>query len=137
MRAVWLLLLLVGCEQGPDPEQLALGQRLYAQHCATCHGAKLEGQPNWQRRLPGGKMPAPPHDESGHTWHHPDDVLFAITKHGLVPPYAPPGYASDMPRFGGILSDAEIRAVLAYIESHWTNPELLKARAEIIRNARR
>jgi mono/diheme cytochrome c family protein len=130
-----VLALLTGCAD-PAPD-LALGQKLYAQHCASCHGAKLEGQSNWQKRLPNGKMPAPPHDESGHTWHHPDEVLFAITKHGLVAPYAPPGYQSDMPAFAGTLSDDEIRAVLAYIESHWTNPELLKARAEIMRNAPR
>jgi mono/diheme cytochrome c family protein len=79
-------------------------------------------------------MPAPPHDESGHTWHHPDQVLFSITKHGLVPPYAPPGYESDMPAFGGVLSDDEIRAVFAFIRSHWTSPEVLKARAEMLRN---
>lgn len=137
-RGLLLLVFVSGCgEPKPDPAQLALGQKIYAQHCAACHGAKLEGQPNWQKRLPNGRLPAPPHDESGHTWHHPDEVLFAITKHGLVPPYAPPGYQSDMPAFAGILSDDEIRAVLAYIESHWTDPELLEARAEIVRNARR
>jgi mono/diheme cytochrome c family protein len=130
--------MILGCtESKPDPAQLAAGQKIYAQHCAACHGAKLEGQPNWQRRLPNGKMPAPPHDESGHTWHHPDELLFGITKHGMVPPYAPPGYQSDMPAFGSILSDDQIRAVLAYIESHWITRELLEARAEITRNARR
>jgi mono/diheme cytochrome c family protein len=30
-----------------------------------------------------------------------------------------PGYQSDMPAFAGILSDAEMRAVLALIKSHW------------------
>lgn len=138
MRKLLFLAVLAGCsEAGPTPEQLALGQKVYAQHCAACHGARLEGQPNWQQRLPNGRLPAPPHDESGHTWHHPDEVLFAITKHGMVPPYAPAGYQSDMPGFGGVLSDGEIRAVLAYIASHWTSPEVLQARAEIIRNARR
>ncbi len=85
--------------------------------------------------MPNGRMPAPPHDESGHTWHHPDEVLFTITKYGLVPPYAPRGYQSDMPAFADRLSDDEIRAVLAYIESHWTSRELLEARAEMMRNA--
>ncbi|HJT62650.1 MAG TPA: cytochrome c [Burkholderiales bacterium] len=123
--------LLAGCgEPAPDPAQVALGQKVYAQHCAACHGAKLEGQPNWRARLPSGRMPAPPHDDSGHTWHHPNDVLFGITKHGLVPPYAPPGYQSDMPAFAGTLSDAEIRAVLAYIASHWST-EIVKLRAEM------
>jgi mono/diheme cytochrome c family protein len=131
-----LIGLLSACEKPPDPAQPGLGQVLYAQHCAACHGAKLEGQGEWRKPLPNGRMPAPPHDDSGHTWHHPDDVLFGITKRGLVPPYAPPGYQSDMPAFGGVLSDAEIRAVLAYISSHWSD-EVLKLRAEMTRDARK
>jgi mono/diheme cytochrome c family protein len=137
MKKLAALLLLAGCgDPGPDPAQVALGQKLYAQHCAACHGAKLEGQPDWRRRLPNGRMPAPPHDESGHTWHHPDAVLFGITKDGLVPPYAPRDYQSDMPAFGGTLSDEEIRAVLAYIKGHWKSREVLEARAEMTRNRR-
>lgn len=77
-------------ESKPDPAQLALGQELYAQHCAACHGAELEGQPNWRARLPNGRMPAPPRCES------------------------------DMPAFADRLTDAEIHAVLAYIASHWS-----------------
>ncbi|WP_436088924.1 c-type cytochrome [Pararhizobium sp. LjRoot255] len=59
-----------------------LGKTLYAKHCATCHGANLEGQRDWKRPLPSGRMPAPPHDASGHTWHHADGVLFRITREG-------------------------------------------------------
>ena len=133
--ALVLAALLTACgDSKPKPEQLALGRKIYAQHCAACHGTRLEGQPDWRKPLPNGRMPAPPHDESGHTWHHPDDVLFGITKHGLVPPYAPRGYESDMPAFAGTLSDHEIRAVLAYISSHWTSADLLAARVEMIRN---
>lgn len=129
--------MLAGCDdRRAHVAQAAAGAQLYAQHCASCHGAKLEGQPNWRERLPNGRMPAPPHDESGHTWHHTDSVLFGITKRGLVPPYAPPGYESDMPAFAGKLSDDEIRAVLAYIASHWTSKEVLAARAEMLQNAR-
>jgi mono/diheme cytochrome c family protein len=112
---------------------VALGAKVYAANCASCHGAKLEGQPQWQRRLANGRMPAPPHDESGHTWHHPDPVLFGITKNGIAA-YAPPGYESDMPAFGGKLSDDEIWAVLAYLKSHWKSREVLDARAEMLRN---
>ena len=132
MRYAFLTFLLLGCT---DAAQIAEGQTIYAQHCASCHGANLEGQPRWQRPLPNGRMPAPPHDDSGHTWHHPDEVLFGITKHGLVPPYAPPGYQSDMPAFGDRLSDAQIRAVLAYIGSRWSRP-VREARAEMLRNRR-
>lgn len=120
-----------------DPKQVSRGSVVYAQRCAACHGAKLEGQPNWQARLPTGRMPAPPHDASGHTWHHPDGVLFGITKLGLVPgKYAPPKYKSDMPAFGTQLADEDIWAVLAYIKSNW--PENIRAaQAEVDRNATR
>ena len=120
-----------------DAERIALGAKLYAQNCAACHGAKLEGQPDWRRRLANDRLPAPPHDESGHTWHHPDRVLFAITKNGLVPPYAPKDYESDMPAFGGKLSDEEIWAVLTYLKSHWASGEVLSARAEMTRHTKR
>jgi mono/diheme cytochrome c family protein len=142
MSGRWALigcaLLLAACGQdasridATDAKQVTAGAALYAQHCAACHGANLEGQPDWRRRLPNGRLPAPPHDASGHTWHHPDKVLFAITKNGLVPPYAPGGYASDMPAFGGVLTDAQIRAVLAYIQSRWP-PQVIEARAEMLR----
>lgn len=96
------------------------GKEIYAAQCAACHGAKLEGQANWRTRLPNGRLPAPPHDESGHTWHHPDAVLFDIVKNGLVPGRtAPPDYQSDMPAYGDVLSDQDIVAVLAYIKSTW------------------
>jgi mono/diheme cytochrome c family protein len=103
-------------------ETLGLGQALYAENCASCHGAKLEGQPDWKRRLPSGRMPAPPHDVSGHTWHHADDVLFQITKDG-VEAVVGGGYQSDMPAFGDKLSDDEIRAILAFIKSSWAERE--------------
>jgi mono/diheme cytochrome c family protein len=103
---------------GPGDGEIAAGRALYAEHCASCHGANLEGQPNWQEPLPNGRMPAPPHDGSGHTWHHPDEVLFRITREGVSA--VVPGYDSDMPAFQGVLSDDDIRAVLAFIKSTWS-----------------
>ena len=97
--------------------QIVRGKEIYAQNCASCHGANLEGQPDWKRRLENGRMPAPPHDESGHTWHHSDQDLFAITKLGVGG--VVPGYESDMLAFGDILSDEDITAVLAFIKSTW------------------
>ncbi|WP_448189848.1 c-type cytochrome [Azospirillum sp. sgz301742] len=97
---------------------VALGKLVYAQHCASCHGAKLEGQPNWRERRPDGRLPAPPHDAEGHTWHHSDDQLIAMVSEGMAP-FAPADYVSDMPAFKGTLSEREIVAVLAYIKSTW------------------
>ncbi|MFN4284275.1 MAG: c-type cytochrome [Alphaproteobacteria bacterium] len=102
-----------------DSRQVARGEIVYRDYCAACHGANLEGQPAWRTRKPDGRLPAPPHDATGHTWHHSDAQLFALTKQGVVPPLAPEGYESDMPGFAASLSDAEIWAVLAYIKSRW------------------
>lgn len=118
-----------GGADASDPAQVARGQAVYAQYCASCHGAKLEGQPNWQTRLPNGRLPAPPHDESGHTWHHPDADLFEVTKNGLKN-IAPPDYQSDMPAYAGILTDDQIRDVLAYIKSTWP-PEIRARQARL------
>lgn len=120
--------------EGDDPAVIAQGREVYARYCASCHGERLEGQPDWRTRRADGRMPAPPHDATGHTWHHPSGVLFTIVKDG-VQAYAPPGYQSDMPAFRGVLADAQIRAVLAYIASNW--PEAIRARqAEIERASR-
>jgi mono/diheme cytochrome c family protein len=94
------------------------GAALYAEHCASCHGADLSGEPNWQQRDADGYLPAPPHDETGHTWHHPTEQLFAIVKHGTEEVVGG-GYKSRMAGYGEILSDDQIHAVLAYIKSTW------------------
>jgi len=101
-----------------DPVVVAEGLALYDSYCAACHGADLAGQPDWQSRGPDGLLPAPPHDPTGHTWHHPDDVLFAITRDGPAAMVGG-GYQSAMMGFGDILTDAEIIATLAYIKSTW------------------
>ena len=101
---------------------IAQGRQHYAANCASCNGTNLEGKPDWKRSLPSGRMPAPPHDASGHTWHHPDGVLFRITKEGPAAVVGN-GYESDMPGFGEVLGDDEIRAVLAFIKSKWPERE--------------
>lgn len=118
---------------GEDPAVIATGARIYAESCAACHGLRLEGQPDWRSRNAAGRLPAPPHDASGHTWHHPMKVLFEITKYG-VGRFAGPGYVSDMPAFEGRLSDDEIRAVLGYIRAQWPE-EIRKVHAEIDRKS--
>ncbi len=106
---------------GTDPANQALverGRAVYSTSCAACHGGALEGQPNWKELLPSDIFPAPPHDASGHTWHHPDDLLFTIVKEGGAAPLRP-GEQRGMPAFGPVLSDADIWAVLSYIKSAW------------------
>lgn len=118
-----------------DDARIAQGRSVYEAHCAACHGAKLEGHPNWKERLPNGRMPPPPHDASGHTWHHPDEMLFGMVQQGMAP-FTWKGYESDMPAFGGVLTDEQIRAVLAFIKGTW--PEQVRAaHNEIDQRARR
>ena len=97
-----------------------LGKTVYFQNCASCHGVKLEGQKDWMSRLPNGLMPAPPHDETGHTWHHSDKYLFMITKYGIEDIIGQK-YTNNMPTYKNILSDEEIISVLSYIKSTWPN----------------
>ena len=113
-----------GLQTPDDTDAVALGQSIYAEHCAACHGAQLEGAPNWQIRDADGLLPAPPHDAPGHTWHHDDETLFTLTKYGLagLMENAPP---SGMPVYDGVLSDADIIAVLSFIKSTW--PDDLRA----------
>src|SRR5262245_18089485 len=56
-------------------ERVTAGQAVYAQFCASCHGSNLEGKPDWKVPLANGSLPPPPHDSTGHTWHHPDELL--------------------------------------------------------------
>lgn len=101
-----------------SPTIVAQGQEIYVASCASCHGANLEGEPNWQQRRTDGTLPAPPHDETGHTWHHPDQVLIELTKYGPQR-FAGADYKTAMPAYDGVLSDDDIIAVLSFIKSTW------------------
>lgn len=108
-----------------ERQDLAAGEQLYQDYCAACHGANLEGQPDWQSPGSDGVLPAPPHDETGHTWHHPDSVLFDYTRLGGQATLAAQGidFASGMPGFGDQITDDQIRNILAYIKSTWPERE--------------
>ena len=138
--AALALALLAGCDRaGPsepyrlrpdEPAVLASGKQVYERHCAACHGAQLQGQPDWRSRDASGRLPAPPHDASGHTWHHTDEVLFRIVKEGMASTANLKGYQSAMPGYAGVLSDAEIVAVLSFIKAHWP-PDLRRRHDEL------
>ena len=103
-----------------DRAAIKLGQTIYKDSCASCHGINLEGQIGWQTEIVDGRRLAPPHDETGHTWHHSDKYLFMITKYGIEDIIGQ-NYANNMPAYENILSDKEIISVLSYIKSTWPN----------------
>lgn len=95
------------------------GEKIYQAQCASCHGRYLEGQPDWRTRDANGFLPAPPHDATGHTWHHADDLLFEITKYGPSVVINDDSYKTVMPAYQNILSDEDIVAVLSFIKNTW------------------
>ena len=111
------------------------GRENYSEHCASCHGVNLEGQPNWRQRDQDGYLPAPPHDASGHTWHHSDGQLFALTKIGLGAMLGNKNFKTRMPAYKDVLTDDQIIAVLSYIKSTW--PADIRARHNQINAAQR
>ncbi len=133
-----------GNEQGGAPQLLQaggpavveLGERVYAENCAACHGVNLEGEPgfDWRQKKPDGTFPAPPHDKTGHTWHHPDTLLFTYTANGGQVFLGDTG-TSGMPAFADVLTFQEIEAVLVYIKSTW--PEAIRERQRLVTEAAR
>lgn len=142
MQSDWIMVAVVALAGGPsfagsplaapgDTGQVERGAAIYGEACASCHGAQLEGQPNWRSPNPDGTLPAPPHDAEGHTWHHSDKLLFRYVKLGGKEVFKDiPGVKSAMPGFSETLSDDDIWNVLAFIKSHW--PEQARAYQEAV-----
>ena len=96
-----------------DEARVAAGETLYQLHCASCHKADLSGEPGWMIPNDDGTYKPPPHDSTGHTWHHPDQLIVEIVRDGLADPIA------TMPTFGEVLSDEEILDILEFLKSQW------------------
>jgi len=99
-------------------QTVAQGSVLYSQQCAACHGASVQGVPDWKIPLPNGSFPAPPHDSSGHTWHHPDTLLLSVIANG-----GDPASKSTMPAFKDKLTADEMSATLKFFKSRWGQDE--------------
>jgi mono/diheme cytochrome c family protein len=112
-------------ERYADPEDdraVSRGRQVYAHNCARCHGKELQGELQAGLIVPEGGMPAPPLNGTGHSAHHSDADMFstvnaASADGGQLRP-------RRMPRFGPILTDDDIWAVIAYIKSRW--PESIR-----------
>jgi len=75
---------------------VARGQQLYNMHCAACHGMRGEGV-----------LPEAPKFRMGERLEQPDMVLMQSVRTGK----------KAMPPFFGVLQDAQILDVLAYVRT--------------------
>lgn len=126
--SVVFLALLAGCTRGGDApppldrDAVRLGQRVYARSCAVCHGAQGEGAPDWQALSEAGELPPPPHGPAGHTWKHSDGMLYRIISDGWRDPFNRTERLT-MPAFRDVLTPEEIRAVITYLKTLWTDEQ--------------
>lgn len=86
----------------PSAEIVATGASLYAESCASCHGAAGAG-------FARAGVPAPPLDGSAHSWHHSDTQILGLIRDG----------GSIMPPVGRDWTDAQRTAVLTYVKTRW------------------
>lgn len=115
-----------------DPAEVKFGRAIYEQYCASCHGVKGQGAPNWQERDERGELPSPPHDAEGHTWRHSDAELYHMVSKGWRDPFNKTKHLT-MPPFADVLSPEQIRAVITYLKTLWT-PEQRRFQIEESQN---
>lgn len=89
------------------PQMVAAGQTAYAESCAGCHGAAGEGTPR-----------APNLADDQHIWLDAQVPMRAqlvwILRNGIP---APRVHTSGMPPVGSSMSDEQVHAIAAYVES--------------------
>lgn len=102
----------------PAPERLARGEKLYAEHCADCHGRTGEGGV-----LPSGERVVPP--LAGNrvvTMDPPANLVRAIALGGFGPATAAHPRPFGMPPFAHVLSDADIADLATWLRRR-DNPQ--------------
>lgn len=115
--ALYLKDLPVQAEPVPDvepaaPAQMDLGQRVYQQHCADCHGAQGQGATGAYPPLAGNRAVV---------MASPVNTVQAIVSGGFAPATAGHPQPYGMPPFRTLLSPAEIAAVASFVRQSWGN----------------
>jgi mono/diheme cytochrome c family protein len=92
------------------PEVMALGERLYAEQCADCHGEQGQGRPGVWPALAGNRAVL---------MDPPTNVLAVILAGGFPPTTRGHPQPHGMPPFRALLTPAEVAAVASYIRQAW------------------
>lgn len=99
---------------GPRPSAgvLRQGEKLYEQHCASCHGSRGEGEEGAFPALAGNRAVV---------LAEPTNLVRVVLQGGYLPATAGNPRPYGMPPFMQKLGDVEIAAVLSYIRNAWGN----------------
>jgi mono/diheme cytochrome c family protein len=91
-------------------ELIQAGAGLYQANCQVCHGGAT-----------GGKLKdiPPPHNANGHTWHHADQQLTDMILNGITFSLED----QKMQAFKDRLTEGDVKAILAYIKTWWTEEQ--------------
>ena len=101
-----------------ENRDLRKGEALYKEHCASCHGAKLEGQPNWRQIGKDGLLPAPPHDRTGHTWASRQHAPVRLHEVGRKGPDGGAGHQRAQERHAGFRGRSDRRRNMGHTSLH-------------------
>ncbi len=108
----------------PATGQRALGQRLYEQQCAACHGREGQGVAGAYPPLAGN---------ASVNLAEPRNLLLAVLEGGYPAATERRPRPHGMPPFGHVLSDAQIAAVASYVRGAWGNQAPEVATMEVYR----
>ncbi len=106
---------LTAAERWYSQAQVDNGRGVFNTNCAICHGAEAASTPDWRKLMENGKYPAPPLNGTAHTWHHPLKALRRQINQGGVK------YGGWMPAHGESLTDEQVDAAIAYMQSLWSD----------------
>ena len=95
-----------------DSVVLDRGAKLYADHCADCHGDKGEGAAGIYPALAGNRAV---------TMASPANLVRVVLEGGFAPSTTGNPRPYGMPPFATVLNSADTAAVLSYVRSAWGN----------------
>ena len=107
----------------PSEQTMQAGEKLYGQHCATCHGERGEGK---------GPYPA----LSGNralTLAEPVNAIRVVLNGGFAPGTAGNPRPYGMPPFGHALQDADVATLVTYLRASWGNAAAPVSSADVNR----
>ena len=102
----------VPAPQRTDPGQLSLGEQIYKNQCADCHGAAGQGAAGAYPPLAGNRSVVMASNVN---------AVQAILAGGFAPDTAGQPRPYGMPPFRTLLNDTEIAAVTSFVRQAWGN----------------